>query len=269
MSVPSKIGKYEIIEMLGINLCVVYKARDSVSGQVVALKVMNAAAREPLLSEARLLATLKHPNIPVAYETGEFDGCPYVALELLEGEMLDAIIRSGRPLTVLQKVDIILQVSAALQYLHSQGIVHRNVKPSVVMLLPDGKVKLVDFECACLLDHASAETGKFVGTPAYMSPEQLKGEAIDGRTDVFSLGATFYHLLEDKLPFGGATLTESAMNVLRDPPPRSKRADQLRLPDLQAIFDKALAKQKRLRYRSCAKFSEDLMLLRRRLEFQA
>ena len=271
MSLPAKIGKYEIIEVIGRNLGIIYQARDSVSGRLVALKIMHPDAREHLLNEARLLGMLNHPNIVVAYETGEFDGDPYVALELLDGEMLDSIIRSGRALTLLQKIDIILQISEALQYVHDKGIVHRNVKPGNVMLLRDGKIKLVDFECACRLDDAITETpesGKIVGTLAYMSPEQLGGEPSDGRTDVFCLGATFYHLLEGELPFEGANMTEWATKILRDPPPRSKRADDLRLPELQAIFDKALAKEKRVRYQSCAEFSEDLMLLRRRLEFQ-
>lgn len=190
-------------------------------------------------------------------------------LELFEGEPLDRVIRSGRPLTVLQKIDIIFQVSEALQYTHGKGIVHCNVKPGNIMLLPDGNIKLVGFETACPLDQAMTETGKFVGTLLYMSPEQLRGEPTDERTGIFCLGVTFYHLLEGKLPFEGATMTESATKILLEAPPPSQQANQLCLPDLQAIFDKALAKQKHLRYQSCAEFSQDLMRLRPHLKLQA
>jgi len=270
MEMPSRIGKYEILDVIGINLGIVYKARDTVTGHLVALKVFgNADLTENLLREVHILGMLRHPNIVVAYEAGEFNRSTYITMEWLDGEPLDSTIRLGTPLTLLQKIDIILQVSGALQCVHDTGIVHRDLKPHNIVLLRDGRVKLVGFHLACLASQAIAEPGKLVGTLAFMSPEALLGQPIDRRADIFSLGATFYELVDGNWPFEGAGLQDMATKILHEPPRRSKQAYELRLPELQAIFDKALAKQKDLRYQSCTEFSEDVVRLRRRLEREA
>jgi epoxide hydrolase 4 len=222
-----------------------------------------------LLREVELLKTLQHPNIVVAYESGELDGRPYIAYEFLEGEFLDSVIRSAAALTFSQKLDVILQVSEALQHIHAGGIVHRDIKPANIMLLRDGNVKLVGFDTACPAGQEFPEHGPIVGTLPFMSPEMVSGEGVDQRAEIFSLGVTFYQLVNGNLPFEGATPRETAIKILHEPPHRSNEASDLRLPDLQAIFDKVLAKQKDLRYQSCSEFREDVDRLRRRLTAEA
>jgi eukaryotic-like serine/threonine-protein kinase len=190
--------------------------------------------------------------------------------EFFDAEPLDSIIRAGTALTFLQKLDIVLQVSEALQYAHAKGIVHRNVKPHNIMLLRDGKVKLVGFEMAYGPGDANRRgTGKLAGTLLFMAPETLRGQPIDRRTDIFSLGVTFYQLVEGELPFQGESTRDLLGEILDESTPRSRQAHDLRLPELQAIFDKALAKQKDARYQSCSEFSEDILRLRRRLKPEA
>lgn len=268
MQMPARIGKYEIVELLALNLGVLYKARDSVAGRAVVLKVFaGPEARQRLLSEVEILDTLQHPNIVEAYESGELEGSPYIAYEYLEGEFLDSVTRTGSTLTLLQKLDIIVEVSEALQYVHTKGIIHHNVKPSNVMLLRDGKVKLVGFEAACPAGQAITGTaGGVTGTMPFTSPEILLGQGADQQADIFALGVTFFQLVEGNLPFEGANSPEIATKILHEPPSRSHQARDLHLPELQATFDKALAKQKDQRYRDCSDFREDLIRLRQRLE---
>ena len=251
---------------------VVYKARDTVLGRPVALKVMtsnladNAEVRERFLREARSVSNLQHANIVVVHELGEHDGNPYIVMEYLDGEPLERTIRNRTPLTVLQKIDIILQVAKALQYAHEKGVVHRDVKPGNIMLLRDGSVKVVDFGIAHLADQTITRTGMVLGTVAYMSPEQLNGQPVDARTDIFSLGIVFYLLLAGKLPFEGGNTAETMMKILLEPPPRLAQFGDIHPPELQPVIDKALAKKKEERYQACSEISKDFSQFRRRLE---
>jgi serine/threonine protein kinase len=275
MKLPAQIGKYEILDLIGRGgMGVVYKARDTVLGRLVALKVMtssladNAEVRERFLREARAVSMLQHANIVVVFELGEHDGNPYIVMEYLDGEPLDCTIRANIALTVLQKIDIILQVSKALQYAHERGIVHRDVKPGNIMLMRDGNVKVVDFGIAHLADHTITRTGLVLGTVSYMSPEQLNGEPVDARTDIFSLGIVFYLLLTGKLPFEGASTAETMMKILLEPPPRLAQFGDVNPPELQPIIDRALAKQREERYQTCAEMAEGLVRVRNRIGMQ-
>ncbi len=250
---------------------IVYKARDSVLGRLVALKVMtsgladNAEVRERFLREARSVSNLQHANIVVVHELGEHAGMPYIVMEYLDGETLELTIRNRRPLIVLQKIDIILQVAKALHYAHEKGVIHRDVKPGNIMLLLDGSIKVVDFGIAHLADQTITRTGMVLGTVAYMSPEQLNGQAVDGRTDIFSLGIVFHLLLTGKLPFEGASTAQTIMKILLEPPPRLEQVGDIDPPELQPIMDRALAKKPQDRYQTCAEFSEHLTRSRKRI----
>jgi serine/threonine protein kinase len=269
MKLPAQIGKYEIVDLIGYGgMGVVYKACDTVLGRLVALKVMtssladSAEVRERFLREARAVSVLQHPNIVVVHELGDRDGSPYIVMEYLDGDPLEHTIRTHVTLTVLEKIDIILQVAKALQYAHEKGVVHRDVKPGNIMLMRDGGVKVVDFGIAHLADQTIPRTGLVLGTVSYMSPEQLNGQPVDARTDVFSLGIVFYLLLTGKLPFEGASTAETMMKILLEPPPALSRFGSVNPPELQPIVDKALAKEKEGRYQGCAEMASDLLRLR-------
>ena len=142
------------------------------------------------------LARLNHPDIVTIYEVGQIEGSAYVSMELLDGEPLSSVIRAGTPFSLLHKVGIISQVCETLQYIHEQGVVHQDVKPANIILLRDGKVKLDGFMAAWSEADPVSSQGAIIGTTNYMSPEQLNGESVDGRIDIFSLGSTMYEVIE-------------------------------------------------------------------------
>ena len=271
MAHPVRIGQYEIIEEMGRNFVVVYKARDTVLGRLVALKVFTsclATERENFLREARAASVLRHPNIPAVFELAEHEENSYVVMEYVAGETLDRTIRTGVALTLLRKIDIMLQVAQALQYAHEKGIVYRDIKPCDIMLTQDGSVKVGDYhtDVEYLSDQTISPTGQLVGTITYMSPEQLNGHPVDAYTNIFSWGVVLYQLLTGELPFQGADLTETVGKILREPPPRLPPTTDVNSPDLQPIIDKALAKNRGERYQTCSEIENDLSRFHRRIE---
>jgi TolB-like protein/Tfp pilus assembly protein PilF len=273
------VGPYEVVRPLGAGgMGVVYLARDGRLDRLVALKLLPAhvAADDErarrFRREALAASALNHPNIVTVYEVGEWNGRDYIATEFVDGVTLRARLRGRRPLPLAASIDIALQCASALAAAHRSGIVHRDVKPENIMVRPDGLVKVLDFGIAKLADPAGERvsesawvrtaTGAVIGTTAYMSPEQARGEEVDARTDVFSLGVVLYEMLTRQPPFPGRTPTERLAAILeREPEPLGARRRGIPR-ECQAIVHRALAKKKEQRYARADDLEDDLRRLR-------
>jgi eukaryotic-like serine/threonine-protein kinase len=268
---PSRIGHYEIARKLGEGgMGVVYAARDERLERTVALKTMSSltdddTARRRFWREARAAASVNHPNICQIYEIGEDGGELFIAMELLEGEALGERLRRG-PMSVAQTVPIGLGILAALSALHSRGIVHRDLKPSNVFLTPHG-VKLLDFGLARpeLAQSPASEveltrTGIALGTPRYMAPEQVTGDAIDARTDLFAAGALLFEMLAGRPAFSGRTVVEVLHATLHEQPPALTGSPAIAAAD--RVIRKALAKRPAERPASADAMAEELRSVR-------
>src|SRR5271165_3166542 len=231
---PSRIGKYDVVEVLGEGgMGAVYKAIDPRIGRTVAIKVIKGDfAEDPELrkrfdTEARAVGNLQHPNIVVVYEFGEEHGSPYLVMQYLDGTPLNEVIAQRQSLPIIQKLDIIIGVLRALDYAHEHGVIHRDVKPANVHLLKDGSVKLLDFGIAREGNLGQTKSGQVMGTMSYMPPEQMNGEVVDRRGDIFSAGIMLFELLTYSLPFEARDQTAIIVQRLRGdpPPPLSKYFD--------------------------------------------
>src|SRR5579884_3223971 len=269
-----KIGKYEVLDTLGRGgMGVVYRAIDPRIGRLVAIKMITGDyAKDPdylnrFYREARSTGTLQHGNIVTVYDLGDQDGVPYLVMEYLEGEPLDKIIASRRDLSLPDRLDIIIQACNGLQYAHQHGVVHRDIKPGNIMVLKDGNVKLVDFGIARLGNSSMTATGQMIGTISYMSPEQINGQAVDSRSDIFSAGVVLFELLTYTLPFDGKEITTTMRKILNDPPPPLKNFF-VGPPELDASLNKALAKNRDQRYQTANDFAFDLATVQQSLKRQ-
>jgi serine/threonine protein kinase len=221
------LGRYEILRELGRGaIGVVYAARDRSTGAVVALKTLDPAlsnqpnanfATEFFLKDARSAWRLKHRNIVKIHDAGVAGGTAYVAMELLEGESLRKVLDSG-PLSIAHAIQIADEIACGLAYAHGEGVVHRGVKPSNIMVLRSGGVKISDFGIG-QLGEAAILSGQRAGCLSCMSPEQMRGDSVDGRSDIFSLGAVFYEMLTRRPPFEGDSLNEIMEKILHAEPP--------------------------------------------------
>jgi serine/threonine protein kinase len=263
------ISHYRILEKLGEGgMGVVYKAEDTTLRRTIALKVLppgmtkDPTAKERFLQEARAAAALNHPGICTVYEIGEADNASFIAMECVDGGSLRKALGSGR-LTPSQVLDMGLQVAAALREAHSKGVVHRDIKPDNIMVTPDGRVKITDFGLARLAGSTLlTRTGTTLGTAAYMSPEQARGESVDERSDVWSLGVVLYEMATGRQPFVAEHVHAVLYSVLnRDPAPPSSIADGLP-PGFDAVISKALTKEREGRYQTAENLLEDLNTLR-------
>ena len=258
------IGKYQVIRVLGRGgMGEVVLAQDDL-GRRVAIKKPFKSAMEDGLARFKLEArasTLSHPNIPVVYEMGMQDGLPFIAMEFVEGEPLDKLIASGRPLDLITKLSIIEQVCSGLGHAHQKGIIHRDIKPANVILQPNGVAKIIDFGIAKIqnLEQTSGltQTSQIIGSLHYIAPERFKGEAIDGRVDVFSAGVMLYLLLTGHLPFAGGEATASYRIVNEAHTALGQHIHDYP-PALDAIMDQALAKDPHDRYATAEDFADAL-----------
>jgi eukaryotic-like serine/threonine-protein kinase len=264
ISAPTKIGKYDIIEVLGRGgMGVVYKAKDPHLGRLVAIKMTGGVGENPELvsrffREAQSTASLQHPNIVTVYELGDWSGNPYLVMEYLEGHSLDAMIGSKRPLNIIEQLDIMLAVCRGLDYAHQRKIIHRDIKPANIVVLRDGSVKLVDFGIAHIVGRKLTLPGQVIGSFNYMSPEQINSKPIDTRTDIFSAGIVLYQLLTKALPFQAENTAATLMKIVHEAPPPLAQFLNVYPPELETIIQRALAKDREERYQTIEEFAADL-----------
>jgi predicted Ser/Thr protein kinase len=278
-SLPKRFGRYEVVRELGKGaMGVVYLGRDPVIGRLVALKTIRVAAEDDLeqrefnerfLREAQAAGTLSHPNIVTVHDVGEEDEISFIAMEYVEGKNLKQIIREKVPLSWERIAEIMAQVAEGLDYAHRKGIVHRDVKPANIIITPDGTVKITDFGIAKIETSSLTETGQFLGTPNYMSPEQVTGEAVDGRSDLFSLGVVLYELLTRKKPFLGDNVTSISYKIVHEDFPALQTVDGAIPTELSPILARALAKDPAARFQRGVEFMLALAEFRaRHAEYQ-
>jgi serine/threonine protein kinase len=261
----TKLGKYVIKSELGRGaMGVVFRAEDPRLGRAVALKTMSpTVAGDPELlqrfyREAQSAGSLSHPNIVTIYEIDEADGIPFIAMEFLEGESLEQMITARREVAVVKKVDIMVQTCRGLHYAHQHGIVHRDVKPANIVVLNDGMVKIVDFGIARIAGGSMTRTGIVLGTPMYMSPEQVLGHTVDARSDIFGVGVILYELLAYQNPFAADDMPTILFKIVEQPPAPISSLVPNCPPQLENIITRALAKNREERYQSAEDLAFDL-----------
>jgi formylglycine-generating enzyme required for sulfatase activity len=224
MQLPARIGKYELEEFLGGGMSHVYKARDTVIGRVVAVKVLtdagceDAEAKARFLAEARMAGNISHDNVLHIYDFGEDESHhPYMVMEFLRGEDLRHAIGGGRTGDIAARLKIALQVARALEYIHSQKIIHRDIKPENIHVSPNGVVKLMDFGIAKTEGFAMTRAGYVLGTPYYMAPEQVTGQNVTAQVDVYAFGVLLFELLTGTKPIAGDTIERIFYSILNEP----------------------------------------------------
>jgi eukaryotic-like serine/threonine-protein kinase len=264
----SQLGRYEVIGELGQGaMGVVYKAKDPLIDRVVAIKTINLGLAMDekeeyegrFYQEAKAAGRLNHPNIVTIYDVGKSGDVAYIAMEFLEGRELRDVLKEGTLLPVEQVLNIVAQVAQGLAYAHEHDIIHRDVKPSNIMVIRDGNVKITDFGIARMASSSvRTQTGMVLGSPKYMSPEQVMGKTIDQRSDIFSLGVMLYEMLTGQAPFDGENVNAIMYQTLNaiTPPPSTLNPS---VPEMvNFIVAKALAKKVEDRYQNAKDFAEDL-----------
>ena len=263
--VGQNIGKYQVLDRIGRGgMGTVYRAMDETLRREVAIKVLNAELSDPAVAkrfqaEAITVARLNHPGIATIYELFQHDGQWLMVMEFVRGENLEALVTRKGPLALAEAVDLTMQALAALAHAHSLGVVHRDLKPANLMTGPSGLVKIMDFGIARVsgTEHLTS-AGFMMGTPAYMAPEQVLGEDIDARADIYAMGAVLFYLLTADLPFKGKSPFEMAQAHLRDQATllRAVRAD---MPEwVEQVIDRTLQREPAKRFASAPLFHEAL-----------
>jgi len=292
MTTGTTLGHYRIVSKIGAGgMGEVYLAEDIRLGRPVALKILppDLSSDDERLrrfeQEARAASALNHPNIITIHEVGTHDGARFIATEFIEGSTLRDHLRET-PMSIHDALDVAIQVASALQAAHQAGIIHRDIKPENLMLRPDGYVKVLDFGIVKLtekfVEHHAGTTDAFtindsvqtesnivMGSPSYMSPEQARGQKLDGRTDIFSLGVMLYEMIAGRRPFEGETMSDVIVAILeRRVPPLTEIVPEAS-PRLEAILYRALAKDRAARYQTIGDFRKELRREKRRMDIAA
>ena len=265
----STLGRYQIVSQLGRGaMGTVYRALDPAIERTVAIKTLNpdlpdenmAEVKERFLREAKSAGKLNHPNVVTVYDVGEAGGIAYIAMEFLEGRSLRQVLDSGEPLPLESIVQIAAQIADALDYAQRYGIVHRDIKPANIMISPSGFAKLTDFGVAYMPSSSMTQTGTVLGSPKYLSPEQVLGLPVDGRADIFALGVVLYEMLTKRTPFEKPDITVfSLMQAICMQPVQRVTEISREVPAaFDSILTRALGKRPEERYQKAGEFAADL-----------
>jgi len=269
MSLPKQFGRYQVVDVLGQGaMGLVYKAVDPVIERGVAIKVIQA---NPGLGEAdlarmqarfeqefRSAGALSHANIVTIFDVGKEGDLYYIAMEYVEGLSLDTVLGQKGVLSFKEVSDLAWELSSGLDYAHAQGVVHRDIKPANVLITSEGRFKITDFGLAKLEATTLTRTGALVGTPVYMSPEQVGGHAITGKTDQFSLGILLYQALTGDRPFTGDSASTIMYKIVHEEPLPPGRINKSLPEAADGVLLRALEKNVDRRYDSCAEFADEL-----------
>ena len=269
-----KFGRYEVVSELGRGaMGVVYKARDPQIDRLVAVKTISLWGQQPdeekefrlrFMNEAQAAGRLHHSGIVGIFDVGEDpeNHNPFIVLEYVAGESLSRILSREKKLPLERALKLTEEIADALDYAHGQGVIHRDIKPGNILVTPEGRAKVADFGIAKLnLAHFTIP-GRVVGTPAYMAPEQLAGEGVDGRSDLFSLGVILYAMVTGHSPFQGNSATTVCFKVANSDPIAASALDMSLPPHLDAVIRRAMAKDPKERYQRGGEFADDLRILR-------
>src|SRR5688572_20861687 len=260
-----QIGRYKILDEIGRGaMGVVYRAQDPAIGRVVAIKTIRindladpseqSKLRDRLLREAQSAGILSHPGIVTIYDVAEEEGIAYIAMEYVDGPTLDQMAVNDPPDGRLI-LDILGQTAAALDYAHKRGIVHRDMKPANIMIHERSIAKIADFGVARIQSHQMTQAGSMIGTPNYMSPEQIQGQTVNGRSDQFSLAVIAYELLTGEKPFAAESIPALAFKIVQDDPMPVHRLNRTLEWPVDTVLKRALSKKPEDRYPTCSDFS--------------
>lgn len=269
MTVINMLGRYQIVSQIGRGaMGTVYRALDPAIERTVAIKTLNpdlpdenmAEVKERFLREAKSAGRLNHPNVVTVYDVGEAGGVAYIAMEYLEGQSLRQVLDSGSPISLHAIIDIVAQIADALDYAQRFGIVHRDIKPANIMLSPAGLAKLTDFGVAYMPSSSMTQTGTVLGSPKYLSPEQVLGLPVDGRADIFGLGVVLYEMLTRTTPFERPDITVYSLmqRICTEPVPRVTELNREIPAAFDSILARALGKRPEERYQRAGEFANDL-----------
>ncbi|HEU5091418.1 MAG TPA: serine/threonine-protein kinase, partial [Nitrospira sp.] len=268
-SPPSTLGRYKVLKELGRgSMGVVYLGKDPTIQRFVAIKTMRLdeiddrdklqEVKARFFREAESTGRLSHPNIVTIFDAGEEDDLGYIAMEMLQGTTLTQWSRKPNLLALEKVISILATVAEAMDYAHQQGVVHRDIKPANIMLTTDTVVKIMDFGIAKMATSSKTQTDIVLGTPMYMSPEQIAGKKVDGRSDIFSLAVVMFELLTGRLPFTADNVSALLFAIAHTPHLSVKAIRPDLPPTIQEVLDRALQKDPVHRYRRAGEFAAEL-----------
>jgi serine/threonine protein kinase len=264
-----QIGRYRILDELGRGATgVVYRAQDPAIGRIIAIKTIRLSdftdasererLRERLFREAQSAGMLSHPNIVTIYDIAEENGLAYIFMECVDGPPLEKVLNGAQPIPSENALSILRQTATALDYAHQKGIVHRDIKPANILIHERALAKITDFGVAKIMSQQMTQSGVMMGTPNYMSPEQVQGHAVDGRADQFSLAVIAYEMLTGEKPFIADQLPALLFRIVREDPVPPQRLNPTIGPQVEMVLKKALAKSANDRYGCCLQFVDAL-----------